>query len=345
MTQERLRELLRERVADEAMPDLSAQAWTRARVLRRRRRLGAAAGVVGVAVVVSGGLAALSSTPLTDPREPGVSDRQTSPGAPTSSAAEPDATYQGAPVWWSPDQREERELAPIDSPFPAEIDLDASEPYVVGELDHAIAAFARGREVVLLGPAGELRTVDVSSVEKFTKPNGYRYFPSSSWMLTPDGQQLVFPQDHHDAVFSLVTGTWSTAPRGTALVKEDPPRPPFDVSAAQQYGAAHRSAASWGMGVAGLPVRDSGEHLSGPEFLVADPGGTPYVLAFMDRFTDGQDGRWKDCCPVAGWLDRDWVVYESRQSTPELVAWRVGTGEFRLVSRVLGAYDVASFTS
>jgi len=343
MTQERLRELLRERVADEQMPDRSAQAWGRARTVRRRRRLGAVAGVAGVAVLVSGGIAALSSTPLTDPREPGVSDTRTTPGAPTSTAVVPDATYEGAPLWWSPDQAQERTLTPIDSQFPAEIDLDASEPFVPGELGHAIAAFARGREVVLLGPSGELRTVDVSSVEKFTKPNGYRYFPASSWMLTPDGEHLVFPQDDHDAVFSLGTGSWSTVPRGTGLVKQDPPRPPFDASAAQQYGAAHQGAASWGMGVAALPVRDSGEDLSGPEFLVADSADGPAVLAFMDRFSNGQDNRWKDCCPVAGRLDQDWVVYESRQSTPLLVAWHVGTGEFRLVSRILGAYDLASF--
>ncbi|HCB07957.1 MAG TPA: hypothetical protein DEQ43_27500 [Nocardioides bacterium] len=337
MTQERLRELLRERVAEERMPDWSTQAWQRARVVRRRRRLGVAAGVVAGTVAVSVGVAAVNSTPVSDPREPGMSDVQTS-----EPVAEPDATYRGTPVWWSPDQREERELAPIDSPFPAEIDLDASTPYVAGELDHAIAAFARGREVVLLGAEGQLRTVDVSSVEKFTKPNGYWYFPASEWMLSRDGDRLIFPQDDEDKVFSIPDATWSTVPKGTGLTKQRPPVPPFDASAAQQYGAAHNGAASWGMGVAGLPVRDSGEYLSGPEFLVAEAD-QMVMLAFMDRFSDGQDSRWKNCCPVAGWLDRDWVVYESRQSTPLLVAWRVGTGEFRLVSRILGQYDVASF--
>ena len=34
MTQERLRELLRERVADKQVPDLSALSWGRARTLR-----------------------------------------------------------------------------------------------------------------------------------------------------------------------------------------------------------------------------------------------------------------------------------------------------------------------
>jgi hypothetical protein len=59
--------------------------------------------------------------------------------------------------------------------------------------------------------------------------------------------------------------------------------------------------------------------------------------------TDGQDSRYKDCCPVAGWLDDDTVVYESRQTEPVLVSWRLGSHDFGLVSRIIGAYDVASF--
>jgi hypothetical protein len=67
------------------------------------------------------------------------------------------------------------------------------------------------------------------------------------------------------------------------------------------------------------------------------------VLAFMDRFTNGQENRFKNCCPVAGWLDPDTVVYESRQTAGLVVAWRVGTHDFRLVSRINGQYDAASF--
>ena len=46
---------------------------------------------------------------------------------------------------------------------------------------------------------------------------------------------------------------------------------------------------------------------------------------------------------MAGWLDHDTVVYESRQRTSLLVAWRIGTHDFGLASRIHGAYDVASF--
>ena len=141
MTQERLRELLRERVAEETMPDFSHRAWRAARVVRRRHRLGAAAGVVAATVGVSGVIAAVSSTP---PRQEPAPDLSL-----VRPPATPDATYRGVPVWWSPDQHQEQALAPIASPLPDEINLDASQPYVSGELDRAVAAFARGRSVVL----------------------------------------------------------------------------------------------------------------------------------------------------------------------------------------------------
>jgi hypothetical protein len=284
---------------------------------------------VTAALGVSAVIAVVNSTPPAPKRPPSVSD---------ATVTNPDATYQGVPVWWSPDQREERVLAPFDSPLPAEIDLDASEPFVPGELDRAVAAFARGRSVVLVGPNGELRTVDVSQLQDVTKPNGYSYFPTSTGMLSPDGTRLGFRQPGDQvAVFTVATGAWSTADTfvgdGSAV-----PDAGFDVSAAQQYGEVRDGAATWGMGAL-LSVRNPATYLSGPEFLVA--GGA--VLAFMDLIDDGQGSRFKNCCPVAGWLDPETVVYESRQTDPVLVAWRLRTHDFRLVSRIRGQYDVASF--
>jgi hypothetical protein len=343
MTQERLRELLRERVADETMPDRSGPAWRAARVVRRRRRLGAAAGVVVATVGVSTGIAVVGSTPPAPvpPPDRGISDRSEVPQT-------PDATYEGVPVWFSPDQDEEQQLPGVDGPLPADIDLDASRPFVPGELDHALAAFARGRSVVLVGPEGELRTVDLSRLSKVTKPNGYAYFPTSSWMLGLDGRQLVFDQPgRQDAVFTIATGEWSSAV-GAVIRAGSPRQIPFDVSAVQRYGAGSKGAASWGMGLP-LPVRHQGQELADPEFMLVNQAGfwddpAPMaVLAFMWKATDGNGSRYKNCCPVAGWLDRDTVVYESRQDTSLLVAWQLGTDRFRLVSRIHGSYDVAGY--
>lgn len=331
MTQERLRELMRERVADEAMPDYAERAWHAARRVRRRHRLGAAAGVVAATVGISAGIVAVNSTPPAS---------NPTPGRPAPLVTTPDATYQGVPVWWSPDQQQEQELARADSPLPPTIDLDTSRPYVPGELDRAVAAFARGLSVVLVGPDGQLRTVDVSRLKKVIKPNGYAYFPVSTGMLSGEGSWLAFRQPgDRAALFTIGTGEWTDVDLAGDRQDEEPtPDPGFDAAAAQRYGEVRGGAASWGMGVP-LPVRDGARYLSDPEFLATDGA----VLAFMDRFSSGQDNRYKQCCPVAGWLDDQTVVYESRQTRALLVAWRVGTDRFGLVSRIQGTYDVASF--
>jgi hypothetical protein len=338
MTQERLRELLRERVADETMPDRSARAWQAARVVRRRRRLGAAAGLVAATVAVGAGIAAVDSNPPRprQPADPAVSDA-TGPSDPTP-ATVGDATYQGVPVWWSPDQREEQDLPTVDSPLPADIELGdrPDDP-----MDRALAAFAHGRSATLVGPGGARQWVDLSGVQEVTKPNGYTYFPAWTGMLTSDGERLVFPQPGQTwKVYLIATGEWMTADSYSNDADAGPFTADlgFDTSAAQAYGEVRDGARSFGMGVA-LPVRDPAAYLSSPEFLVARGA----VLAFMDRFTRGTDSRFKECCPVAGWLDDDTVVYESRQTRPLLVSWRVGTSDFGLVSRVHGGYDVASF--
>ena len=331
MTQERLRELLHDRVAEETMPDYSARAWQAARVVRRRHRLGAAAGVVVATVGVSAAIAAVDSSPLEPKR---------TPVQPAVDASEgPDATYQGVPIWWSPDQQEEQALEPIESSLPAEIDLREAEPYVPGELDRAVAAFVRGRDVLLVGPEGQVRTVDVNRLQNITKPNGYAYFPTGTRMLAPDGESLVFLQPGQTyAVFAIRTGQWSTVPGDSVDAAPPPVEPPFEASAAKPYGENRDGAQSYGRGVP-LPVRDPGRQLPGPEFLVADGA----VLAFMAAGTDGQDSRFTHCCPVAGWLDPETVVYESRQKDAVLVAWRVRTGEFFLVSRIRGDYFHISF--
>jgi hypothetical protein len=369
MTQERLRELLRERVADEQMPDFADRAWQAARRLRRRHRLGAAAGVVAATVLASGVAAVTGSNPP-DPE---------TPGEPAPLVSTPDATYRGVPVWWSPDQQQEQELPVVGSPLPASIDLDASRPLGAGELERAIAAFARGRSVVLVGPGGELRTVDLSRLQDVTKPDGYSYFPTGTAMLSPHGEYLVFPQDGHLAVLTIRTHSWTAIDTGAAStlypvwtgertlvlvsapfgrsgpVVDVPdgvvgaeiaiaePAPLFDGDA-QAYGptklapAESSQAQSWGMGIP-LPVSDRAGYRSEPEFLAVDGA----ALVFMNLVGDGQGSRYQQCCPVAGWLDERTVVYESRQDRPVLVAWTQGTEQFRLVSRMRGSYDVASF--
>jgi hypothetical protein len=202
-------------------------------------------------------------------------------------------------------------------------------------------------------------------------------------MLSPDGRHLVFPQEGSLTLYDVRTGEWSGFSTGTALtayarwLDSDrvalPPsysgglapvyrldgtedgqarvaafEPAFDSGRSQSYGLPIASggsiAQSWGMGTTlPIPSEGTGTYLSGPEFMAVRADAADVALVFLERYDDG-DSRYKECCPVAGWLEPDTVVYESR-SNALLVAWTIGTDEFALVSRIRGTYDVASFAS
>jgi hypothetical protein len=331
MTQERLRELLRERVADETMPDYSGRAWLAARGVRRRRRLGAAAGVVVATVGISGGIAALDSTPMRP--KPTLVEPATQDAKPDI----PDATYQEVPIWWSPDQDEEHLLPAVDSPLPAEIELRQDRNGLRDDdMDRAYAVFEQGRSMTVIGPEGASRYVPLTQLHEVAKPNGYEYFPTP--VLSEDGTRVGFAQPDGFALYSVEDRTWQLGETfADPSYAQTPPSPGFDTRDAQQYGPVIDGAATWGMGVP-IPVSDDETMLQDPDFLAA----RGYVLAFMWR-ADEVSTRYKNCCAVAGWLDRDTVVYESRQGTSLLVSWRAGTHDFGLVSQINGAYDASSF--
>jgi hypothetical protein len=388
MTDQMLRDLLRERVADVTTTDQTRAAWVTGRRTRRRERVA----VVGAAVVLSAGVATGVSV-LGD--RGGSVQPAPAPGTTTPTPSEsidpgevwdpalsdrPDATYQGVPIWWSPDERQELTLPPVASQLPPVIDLGVR----VKAIDYAVAAFSvnEGQAVLLTGPTGGQVSVDISFLDDVTKPNGYAYRPVHEAMLSPTGRYLVFPQDGSVQVYNVAKGTWreiDTGDRTTrfvAWVNDDsfilpdapgeigdalsvtgghagrlelaPPDPGFDVGAAAPYGRTRTGprgrAQTWGMG-ADVPVRHAGKYMSQPDFLSADDEGSPKTLAFMWSIDGGsQGGRFKNCCPVASWLDDRTIIYESRQTSPVLVAWTVGTNQFRLVSRIEGTYDLASFT-
>ncbi len=385
MTDQQLRDLLHERVADVSMPDVTAGAWRAGRRTRRRERLA----VVGAVVVVSAGVATGVSV-LGD--RGGSVQPSPAPGSPTPTAdvsppvtqpelsRKPDTKYQGVPVWWSPDETQELTLPSIDSQLPPVIDLGAR----VTAIDYAVAAFSDvdGRRVFLTDPSGAQLSLDISFLDDVTKPNGYAYRPVHEAMLSPTGRYLVFPQDGSVQVYTIADGTWRRIDAGdrttrfVVWVSDDsfilpdapgrlgdafyvsgeragrlvinPPDPGFDVGSAAPYGrtrtGAIGAAQTWGMG-ADLPVRHAGEYVSQPDFLSVDDRGEPKALAFMWKIPGGdQGGRFKNCCPVASWLDDRTIVYESRGTSPAFVAWIVGTNQFRLVSRIEGEYGIASVT-
>jgi hypothetical protein len=393
MTDQELRDLLHQRVADVTMPDVTGRAWRSGTRARRRQRLVVVGTTVAVSAVLASGVSVLGdSGRSTQPAPAPATPAGTQAPSPTETPGvdevwdpppsdQPDATYQGVPLWWSPDERQELTLPPVDSQLPAVIDLDER----VKSIDYAVAAFSSvdGNRVLLTGPGGGQVSLDISWLDDVVKPNGYAYRPVHEAMLSPTGRYLVFPQAGSVQVYSVEEGTWSRIDTGdrttrfVAWVNDDsfilpdapgeigdaidvrgqpagrlelaPPDPGFDTGTSAPYGRTRTGpigrAQTWGMGVPGMPIRDRGMYLSGPDFLSVDDNGSPKALAFMFRITDGSEGgRFKNCCPVASWLDDRTIVYESRQMQPALVAWTVGTNQFRLVSRIEGEYGVASFT-
>lgn len=379
MSTDSLKDLLRERVAGETTTDLTRGAWRAGRRARRRRSLAVGGGVMAGAVAVSGGVAWVGGGTAT--LEPTPSTSTTEPAPPV--AAGPDATFEGVDVWFSPDQAEERELPFVeDGPLPRTIDLDVRSKALAGPV---VMAFALGESVLLMDASGNAVSLDISRLDDVALPHGYRVAPTSFRMLSPDGARLLFPQDGSVEVYEVATGGWTSIPvlenasyalwtdattiavppgvtGGTAPIigiapdrgqySVRPSAPPFDTRTAQPVGptAAHlvSSAQVWGMGGIGLPHRD--DAVGDPELMAVDVGGAAAVLSFTSTLGDGSDSRWKDCCLAVGWLDDRTVVYLSRQREQTLVAWTVGTDEFRRVATIEGGlpdagYDAASFAS
>jgi hypothetical protein len=370
MSDQDLRDLLHDQVADVTTTDLASDAWRRAVRRRRRRTAGAVGGAALTLVLIAGGVVAITDR--------GHRDAQPAPQLPTPTEATPvaDAEYQDLPVWWSPDLDEELELPWIAaSPLPREIDLTADIPDLADEpIDRAVAAFAgpvmRDVDTVVLVTADrELRRVDVSELEPWDDAGGNPYSVATASMLAPDGRRLVFPQDGHLMVYDLAADEWTRIDTGTAetayvawvdadtlLLPRQPERsgPIFDVrgertgsgqkpavrvfqvqdSMQNPVGPAHSFIAgesAQSWGMGpGIPVREPAAYLSGPAHLVVTGG--PGPARVLAFMTGIDDVRWMDAPPVAGWLDADTVVYESiAEDRDLLIAWDVGTHTFRRV--------------
>lgn len=360
MTHETLRDLLEDRVADLDTRDLVTGAWTEGVRRRRRRRATVLTGVAAATAVVVGVTTLARGSAPDDP----------APAEPPAST-DPDAVVSGAHVWWSPSLAEEPDLEQVASPLPEQIDLDEQAPEAAGTTGPparaAIAVLDGSRvdHVLLVGDDGD-RSLDVSRLGSVTKPNGYRLPPVSDTMLSPDGRTLAFGQDGAVVFFDITLGTWRevpvdgptheltwTHPRlldladGTGISVDGAPAdldPPHQavlgvIDPAVAHGPWVRSAdelsdaQAFGYG-ARVPARPGSSPR--PETVVVDDSTAPDVLAIS---AETNDGRFKDCCPVAGWLDADTVVYESRSATPRLVSWDVGTRTFGLVTTLVGLAD------
>jgi hypothetical protein len=261
-------------------------------------------------------------------------------------------------------------------PLPEEIDLSAeATPVEDDPIDHALAALAvvgdaTVEQLLLVAPDNTYRTVDLSAVGPH--PSGsYGVAPAiHDSMLSPTGEYLMFPQVGSVLVFRIETGVWRRIDTGrtdttyatwgngreislrsqayggagpnwdvvTADVAGrsagDASLSYVDLGSSQRYGRYHYNVdatlQSWGSG-ARMPVPDGTP--DNPEMLVVTTDAD--TILTMTGSPDGDD-RWLQCCPAIGALDDDVALYESRSSTPRIIAWTIGTHRFQVVSTITG---------
>ncbi|MFC7504518.1 hypothetical protein, partial [Nocardioides sp. GCM10030258] len=100
MTDQRLRDLLHEQVADLEPSDLSGAAWAGARRIRQRRVAVVAGSAVAVVAVVAGSLV-LARGDGGEPTDPAPTPTTEQTVVPSSVVA-PGRDYRGAKTWWAP---------------------------------------------------------------------------------------------------------------------------------------------------------------------------------------------------------------------------------------------------
>lgn len=358
MTSDRgLRELLHESVRDLTMPDASVTAWTAGARRRRRRttRLGTAAAVAAVAVVAA--VVVWVGHPDSGP----------------APADRPDGVYHGTRVWWGPRPADEPALPqlPEAGGLPATVDLSRRAPALTTHpIPRAVAAYglvarSGAPRVVIVGPAGQLRTVDLSSVKPMADPAGGRRVDIAPSMLSPSGRFLMFPQDVGIDVLDLSTGTWQwvyTVPGqstwrstwdGNSVVvgsgdhwaySVDPPQKPGSWSSEGLVLPRHQGSTPYGIwrsgGLGNAQAYGLGAALPEPAGLA--PGRSSWI-----GVADGSRGgalllpdtsdRLSECCQVDAYRGTNTLLFDSR-STGHLrvLAWQIRTHRFWRVTEVTG---------
>ncbi len=374
---ETLRDLLHESVSDADMPDVADVAWRAGGRARRRRAASAVAGVAAVALVAGGVVWAVdqrdghhaaapvksptsTSTPYRGSSKPDGTYRGTSVWWAPSVAQESSLAYGANPF-----------PTTIDLSAPATALANAPIPRAYAAF--AVGDDSGPSEVLVLAPDGSLRSISLTSVSPMRDPEGNLRIRAGASMLSPSGEYLMFPQDGSIQLFRLKDQQWSTIDTGSSptwdatwadgasdrIVLRDPERadetfPVFDVHGDRVaggtratdflsprfddriYGLPHRSlngslAQSYGAG-ADVPQPPS-LHLSPGQSDWIGIASAPDAILVLPQ----EPARQKQCCQVAGWLDWDVLLYESRSSEGlRLLAWQQGTGNFWQVSDVVG---------
>ncbi len=347
MTDQRLRDLLDERVADvDTRADLSAPAWARADGVRRRRRYAVVGSAAAVVLVAAGAVAVLDQRP--DAEAPPITHRP--PTASTNVALGPSAqragTFGGAWFWWAPPAQLDAELPVLQVPgLPEELPMTGA-PYAGDPPDHVDAVFGLGKQQYLLLSDETMTAVDLSDrLGPVADEGGNEFSPLGSGSVSPDGTRVFFMQPDGLEVWTLRSNTWLSVPMnldevqgsawsidghlGLEAYSGRPDPWTADHQATPTVAGPDGKAAEldWmeGIGAPVLPGR--ADMVANPEFLAAGTPEDPELLAF------GM-GRNKLCCVPMAWFSHDFVLFSA--SSPDgayrVLAWRVGTPDLYRVS-------------
>ncbi len=204
------------------------------------------------------------------------------------------------------------------------------------------------RRVVLLAPDGSTRSLDTSRLGPVQDEQGNIGVASGN--LAPDGRHLFFVQNSSLELYEPATGSWRTIDtpdwlaEGARWLDADTVWVPAELGGAtgstygvdgrlissrtlaeqetvmlgddaQVYGPVKTGAASSAQSqVLGGPVEPvPAGNVSNPEAVVVRKGRQLFALALHSA--DPSALRSKGCCPVAGMLDADTVVFESERPT------------------------------
>lgn len=279
MTDQQLRDLLEERVADLTTPDLSAAAWRAGRRAGRRRRLAVVGWVGLVGSAVSVGVAVLgdqgqstdpspapgvpTSPPTSSPTVAPTPPPQASPGPET-----PDGRYRGAPVWSAPLVTEEAGLARLEGTLlPAEIDLAPGRPPVAG-LGRAVAVLGVWPDgdlsrVVAVGADGGSYSLDIDGVVgPMADAEGNVISALTSGGLSADGRHVFFVQERSLEIYDFRTDEWTHIDT-----------PAWLAEGAQWAGGDRiRVPAQLGSSAGGTTYDVNGQEVDAPSDVADDPG-------------------------------------------------------------------------
>jgi hypothetical protein len=231
--------------------------------------------------------------------------------------------------------------------------------------------------VLVLGVDGSLRAISLAPddgspvpVSPMRDPEGNLRIRAGTSMLSPSGEYLMFPQDGSIRLLRLRDSNWSTIDTGSHATwdatwtpddeivlwnreRPDMSPPVYDVTGqpAARAGATDDLNPRWDSDPFGLPRRSPGGSLA-QSYTAGTDVPQPPSLHLSPRQSDWigvasapdailvlpqEPGRQKQCCQVAGWIDRDVLLYESRSSDGlRLLAWQQGTRNFWQVSDVVG---------